>query len=48
MALQLGDMVPDFTQESTMGPINLSDYSGNSWVILFSHPKDFILSYKAG
>src|SRR2546425_10079677 len=41
MSLQLGDMVPDFTQESTMGPINLFDYLGDSWGILFSHPKDF-------
>src|SRR2546425_11190153 len=41
MSLQLGDMVPDFTQESTMGPINLFDYAGDNWVILFSHPKDF-------
>jgi alkyl hydroperoxide reductase subunit AhpC len=41
MALQLGDLVPDFTQQSTEGPINLHDYAGNDWVILFSHPKDF-------
>lgn len=41
MGLQLGDVVPDFTQESTEGPINLYDYAGNGWVILFSHPKDF-------
>ena len=41
MTLRLGDIVPNFTQESTEGPINLYDYGGNSWVILFSHPKDF-------
>src|SRR5580704_8927057 len=41
MSLQLGDTAPDFTQESTEGPINLYDYAGNSWVVLFSHPKDF-------
>lgn len=41
MALQLGDTVPDFTQESTDGPIHLYDYIGDSWLILFSHPKDF-------
>jgi alkyl hydroperoxide reductase subunit AhpC len=41
MSLQLGDTVPDFTQESTMGPINLHEYAGDGWVILFSHPKDF-------
>ena len=41
MTLRLGDIVPNFTQESTEGPINLYDYAGSSWVILFSHPKDF-------
>src|SRR5215831_1415288 len=41
MALQLGDTVPNFTQDSTQGPINFYDYAGDSWVILFSHPKDF-------
>ena len=41
MSLHLGDTVPDFTQESTMGPINLFDFAGDNWVILFSHPKDF-------
>jgi thioredoxin-dependent peroxiredoxin len=41
MTLRLGDIVPNFTQDSTEGPINLYDYAGSSWVILFSHPKDF-------
>lgn len=41
MPLQLGDTVPNFTQLSTDGPIDLYDYAGNGWVILFSHPKDF-------
>ncbi len=41
MPLQLGDTVPNFTQDSTEGPINLYEYAGDSWVILFSHPKDF-------
>lgn len=41
MALQLGDTVPNFTQDSTAGPVNLYDYAGDNWVILFSHPKDF-------
>jgi len=41
MALQLGDVVPNFTQDSTEGPINLYDYAGDGWVILFSHPQDF-------
>lgn len=41
MALQLGDVVPNFTQNSTAGPIDFYDYAGNGWVILFSHPKDF-------
>jgi len=41
MTLQLNDTVPNFTQDSTKGPINFFDYAGNSWVVLFSHPKDF-------
>jgi alkyl hydroperoxide reductase subunit AhpC len=41
MALRLGDTAPDFTQESTMGEINLYEYLGNSWGVLFSHPADF-------
>ncbi|HMS55562.1 MAG TPA: peroxiredoxin [Fimbriimonadaceae bacterium] len=41
MPLQLGDTVPDFTQQSTEGDINLYQYAGSNWVILFSHPKDF-------
>lgn len=41
MSLQLGDTVPNFTQDSTQGPINLYDYAGESWLVLFSHPKDF-------
>jgi len=41
MALQLGDTVPDFTQDSQLGPINLYDFAGDSWVVLFSHPADY-------
>ena len=41
MALQLGDTAPDFTQESTEGPIHFYDWLGNSWGVLFSHPADF-------
>jgi len=41
MALQLGDIAPDFTADSTDGKISLHDYGGDSWVVLFSHPKDF-------
>lgn len=41
MSLQLGDVVPNFTQNSTAGPIDLYDYAGQNWIILFSHPKDF-------
>jgi alkyl hydroperoxide reductase subunit AhpC len=40
-ALQLGDVAPDFTQESTDGPINFYQWAGNNWVVLFSHPKDY-------
>jgi alkyl hydroperoxide reductase subunit AhpC len=41
MALQLNDIAPNFTQDSTEGPITLYDWAGDSWVVLFSHPKDF-------
>ncbi len=41
MAIQLGDTAPDFTADSTEGTIKLHDWAGDSWVVLFSHPKDF-------
>lgn len=41
MALRLGDIAPDFTQQSTDGPIKFHDYLGDSWGVLFSHPADF-------
>jgi alkyl hydroperoxide reductase subunit AhpC len=41
VSLQLGDIAPDFTQESTLGPIRFHDWAGNHWVVLFSHPADF-------
>jgi alkyl hydroperoxide reductase subunit AhpC len=41
MALRLGDQAPDFTAATTEGTISLYDYLGDSWGILFSHPKDF-------
>src|SRR4051812_27868457 len=41
MALQLGDDAPDFTAETTEGPISFHQYLGNSWGVLFSHPRDF-------
>jgi alkyl hydroperoxide reductase subunit AhpC len=41
MALQLGDIVPDFTQDSSEGPISFHQWAGDSWVVLFSHPADY-------
>src|SRR3954447_1183660 len=41
MALRLGDQAPNFTAETTDGTIDFYDYLGDSWGVLFSHPKDF-------
>ncbi len=41
MTLQLGDTVPDFTQDSTEGQLDFYKWAGDSWVVLFSHPKDY-------
>jgi thioredoxin-dependent peroxiredoxin len=41
MALQLGDIAPDFEAATTEGPIKFHDYINNSWAVLFSHPKNF-------
>jgi thioredoxin-dependent peroxiredoxin len=41
MTLHLGSIAPDFTQESTEGPIKFHEWIGDKWAVLFSHPKDF-------
>jgi thioredoxin-dependent peroxiredoxin len=41
MALQLGDVAPDFEAQTTEGPMHFHQWIGDSWAVLFSHPKDF-------
>jgi thioredoxin-dependent peroxiredoxin len=41
MSLRLGDIAPDFTQDSSIGPLSFHEWLGDSWAILFSHPADY-------
>ncbi|ABD07717.1 1-Cys peroxiredoxin [Rhodopseudomonas palustris HaA2] len=41
MSLHIGDTAPDFTADTTQGPISFHDFIGDSWVFFFSHPADF-------
>jgi alkyl hydroperoxide reductase subunit AhpC len=41
MSLRLGDVAPDFEQESSVGRIRFHEWLGDSWGVLFSHPADF-------
>ena len=41
MALQIGDLAPDFTADSTDGPLSFHEWKGNSWAVFLSHPRNF-------
>lgn len=41
MALRLGDIAPDFTAETSQGVIHFHEWLGDSWAVLFSHPRDY-------
>ena len=41
MTLRLGDIAPDFTQDSSVGKLHFHEWAGDAWVVLFSHPADF-------
>ena len=41
MSIQLGQVAPDFEQDSSEGRIHFHEWLGNGWAVLFSHPKDF-------
>jgi alkyl hydroperoxide reductase subunit AhpC len=41
MSLRINDIAPDFTADTTQGPIQFHDWIGDGWAVLFSHPKNF-------
>jgi alkyl hydroperoxide reductase subunit AhpC len=48
MSLRLGSTAPNFKAETTQGPIDFHEFIGDKWVVLFSHPEDYVCTTELG